>query len=295
MNLREFKNLIEKRIPYHDFLIFKEPEDATWFLINSYLKALKEINNQEIYHIDNLDKNTLGGMFRDENQLRVFICDNFDYEDNALKNIKDLVVITSKISIKTESIFSDCIINFPVLEEWQIKEWINKELEGVSQEYVDLLYKKYSKNIDRLNNEVTKISIFDTHARQYICRNLKISDNKDVFRLINCILKKDKAEYNNIVSLMDLDFEPLSFISLFSNSLKNIIKIQLDKKSTPESTGMSQKQFNAIKYYNSNIYSDNDLIDIFNMITSLDYKIKSGEIPSNKVINYVINYCFSKE
>ena len=72
-----------------------------------------------------------------------------------------------------------------------------------------------------------------------------------------------------------------------SKNIKNIINIQLDNKATAESLGMTTKQFNAIKY-NIGYFNKQSLIEIFNIITDIDYKLKSGQLPANLIIDYLM-------
>jgi hypothetical protein len=56
---------------------------------------------------------------------------------------------------------------------------------------------------------------------------------------------------------------------------------------TPSSLGMSNGQFNAIKY-NCGYYSGNQLVNIMKLISDMDRKIKSGEFPTNIMRDYMI-------
>ena len=73
----------------------------------------------------------------------------------------------------------------------------------------------------------------------------------------------------------------------YTNHLKNVIDIQLTANATPESTGMNPKQFNAVRY-SVGKYSSKNLIRIFDVITTIDSKLKMGLLPHENIIDYLL-------
>ena len=60
------------------------------------------------------------------------------------------------------------------------------------------------------------------------------------------------------------------------------------KNPTAEALGISGKQFWAIKKYNCNKYSRDELIYIYDMLTSIDLYIKSGYMNTNMIQDYIV-------
>ena len=111
-----------------------------------------------------------------------------------------------------------------------------------------------------------------------------------IFNLTNAITKRDKLSVLNILSELDgIDVDAFGLLSILHKNFKQVIDIQLGKNVTPEALGMSQKQFNAIKY-NCGKYTQDELIDRFKFITNIDYQIKNGLLDLNQqqLIYYII-------
>ena len=67
-----------------------------------------------------------------------------------------------------------------------------------------------------------------------------------------------------------------------------VIDIQLAKNASAESLGISGKQFWAIKNFNCNRYSREELIYIYKLLTSIDLYIKTGYMNTDIVKDYII-------
>ena len=92
---------------------------------------------------------------------------------------------------------------------------------------------------------------------------------------------------NILETLETMDVEPVGVLTILYKSFKNIIDIQMSSNPTPESLNMSQKQFNAIKY-NLGKFTNAELVKIFETLTSIDKKLKSGNLPAENIIEYLL-------
>lgn len=290
MGIRELKDKITNKVPIDELIIFRLPEDHNKFLVHQYIDAISEIrDNIEVrysYSLDGLE------MFCDifdskTHYIQVCMVDDFDVINPKIKNAHNLIIVTSKIGIKTGDIFADYIVNIPDLAEWQIKAYVETKLKGVKQVNIDRFFNAYKNDINELDKELSKIAIFPEGFNNFILENSLNFKNKIIFDLTNALSRKE-VDYVDDFLKNSSDIEPMSFLTLMCNNIKNIINIQTNPKATPLDLGMTQKQFNAIKYYNINHYSKEDLIIIFEMLTSVDYKIKSGELAIDKVVDYII-------
>ena len=87
--------------------------------------------------------------------------------------------------------------------------------------------------------------------------------------------------------LKNIDCDEIGFLTLLYNNFRNVLRVQLNPSVNPESIGLNQKQFWAIKY-NCNFYNKDQLMKIFNLITEIDKKIKTGQMEVKYIIDYVI-------
>ena len=68
--------------------------------------------------------------------------------------------------------------------------------------------------------------------------------------------------------------------------------VQLNSNPTPENTGLDGKQLYAIKKI-PRVYSATQLVDIYTMLLDVDRQIKSGELPTDILIDYLITKILS--
>ena len=149
-------------------------------------------------------------------------------------------------------------------------------------------------NIFRIYNEAIKISIFDKKEQSKIF-DLMNEDNcfsdlssLTIFNFTNAIIKKDyKTILNILIEYNNIDIEPVGVVTILEKNIKNLIDVQTNPLSNSSQLGMSDKQYNAIKY-NCGKYSDNKLLNIFTEILDIDYKLKTGQLDNNKIVDYLL-------
>ena len=110
------------------------------------------------------------------------------------------------------------------------------------------------------------------------------------FNLIEAIMKRQSQKALKIFQeLKDKGINDMGLLTLLYNNVRNVIKIQLSPNPTPENTGLKSNQFWAIKKNTVGYYSKDDLLYIFGLLTDMDRKIKTGEIPTDKSFEYILS------
>ena len=101
-------------------------------------------------------------------------------------------------------------------------------------------------------------------------------------------MKKDIDAVKNILDTIEsLNVEPMALLAILYKSFRNVIDIQLNKNATAESTGMSSKQFFAVKF-NVGKFSSERLIANFDTLVSIDLRLKNGLLEHEKIIDYLL-------
>ena len=286
------------------FYIFLNSENT--FLSNQYIKEIAKKRNLTITYIDDVielipDKNDIFGSEQiiDDNYLYVSKIDKFSYTDIAIKNIKNLIISCNSMSKESEEIFSSFVVKMPKLEEWQIKDYVYTIADGVNSRKLDWLISLCNKDIYRLDNEISKLSLFNKKERDTLFEMFAddgmFSDLSDlvVFDLTNAIIRKDiKAVGEILEEVKNFDCEPLGVNTILINSFRNIIQIQLSQNPTADKLNMKSNQFYALKK-SCGFYSKEQLIKIFDIVTSAEYQMKNGYILNDKLIEYMIIKIFS--
>ena len=268
------------------------------FLAYQYAREIAKKRNISITYLDSLEDLLVSinscVLFDEEETLRIYACDKLELTKD-ISSLKDLIIICKSTTYQD-------VIKFPKLESWQIKSYMQTNCPGLSSKEIDWLYditasiNKNNENIYRLSNEIEKINCFPKEQQLDIFKDLNACDGYSdlsplsIFNLTNYIYKRD---YLNVAKLLEdidsIDVEGVGLVTILHKNFKQLIDIQLGKNATPESLGMSVKQFKAIEY-NCGKYSQQELIRIFKFLTSVDYKLKSGmlELSKDRLIDYIV-------
>lgn len=299
IELRELKQRIEQNDLNTHFIIFK-CDKVSEFIPHQYAIEFCKNNNSDIIHIDSKENIPHASLFDIEknNNLNLYKIDtldenlNVDQEEIASNFIW---VICTKISAKYKKIYENNIVEIPKLQDWQIKDFIKSNCNWLSEIELNELFSYYKTDLFRLNNELDKLKLIGEDSYNKIKSQLYVDiNNFDIFDITNAIIKRDKVFLSDIYKEIEYaDIEPFGLIILLINNFRHVIDVQLAKNATAESVGVSGKQFWAIKNYSCWHYTKQELITIFNFLNSLDYKIKSGEIDTSLLIDYIICKIFS--
>lgn len=291
-----FKNdIVNKNINYK-FAVLKYSD--TDFLAFQYVNEIAKVLNKPVKIIDDLSElcNTPFSLFGndDSDYIHLFIVDKFDYTNIDIVG-KDLYIICKSIDKKSVEVFSNYIVELPKLEDWQIKDFVYSVAEGADVKSLDRLIEVCGNNIYRINSELDKIKIFNEQERKFTFDKF-IEDGifsdlstYTIFDFSNAIVKKDVNTLRNIYKEIDkVDIEPIGLVTVLLNNFRNIIKIQLANNPTAESCGMKPNQFWAVKH-SCGIYNKEQLMFIFDFLTDIDRRIKTGVMPVDSfLIDYIV-------
>lgn len=291
MNLFELKKAILDNTLDDKVIIFKYVDD-TW-LVNSYIDYIAKsrklnkiyvINLQEVLDINN-------DIFEVHNDS-LYILNVDKFEDDLTKyDLKNVIIKTKDVTCKESEPY---VVKFDNLEPWQIEDYAKMCLPGLKEDEVKWLCEICKHDIHRVDMECKKISIFNKSSQELIFKQINDENGYTdlntltIFNFTNAILKKDKKLAKQVLDdIENIDVEPTGVVTILYKNFKNIINIQMNPKCTAESLGISSKQFNAIQR-NCGVYNNVELIRIFELISSIDYKLKSGYLSNERIVDYLI-------
>lgn len=291
IDIKELKQHIEQNTIVNNLIVYKCPKGSE-FIPHQYINEFCNKNNIEVVLIDdviNLPKSNI--FISTTNSLYVMFVESLS-EDllNYSNNSDNVWIICNKINKKLTEYFNDNIVEVPKLVDWQIKDFISSRCAELNDNQINELFDYYKNDLFRLDNELIKIELMGCNKYDYIKSQLYVDvSNYNIFDIVNSIIKRDKVRVSNIYKNIDcIDVDPFGLLTLLINNFRKVIDIQLAKNPTAESTGMSSKQFWAVKNYSCGFYSRDELIFIYQFLTDIDYKIKSGLLNSSMIINYII-------
>lgn len=290
MTLEQLKHILENNQPItQKYFIFECSTESSQFVFHQYLNLYCANNNLNINFIDELTANNTVNLFTTTNTSVDVL-----YTDKLTSS-----VIPNRITwVRCKTIdknllpdISEYVISIPTLENWHLKDYAYSLLPKLSQKDIDQLVKTHD-NIYMLDADINKIKVFDNYDVVY--KDIKdqiyidLSEYK-IFDLVNCFVRYDRTTLHNLLLQLDnIDIDIFGLLTLLIRSFKHVIDIQLSKVSSPESVGVSSKQYWAIKKYSCNVYTRNQLIQIYSVLTNCDFYIKSGYISASMLLNYLI-------
>jgi hypothetical protein len=281
MTVEELKNHIEKNTLSDDFLILQY-SDST-FLAHQYINQIALNKNLSIHYLTSIEE---AGSLLASQYLQVCFLDKYTNEMYC-DYISNLIVVCKQV----DSGGLTHTVKLPELEEWQIKDYAALQLPGIDDSLVDWLCSICQYDIDRLYLEISKIKIFPKGRQQLMMQELSESNNyKDLssltaFDIVKAFICKDLKTLQEYFT-EDLNIDELGLAALLLRNFKQIIDIQINSKATPESLGISYKQYKAIQH-SCGHYTNQQLIDIYELLTSIDYKIKTGQLDKSLLKNFI--------
>lgn len=301
---KQLKKRIENKSIDNSFLVLCSYENS--FIANQYVNEIIKIKNRQKVVIDSLDNISPGQVFEtDDNNTYVLHVDDFNSSISNFYPYKNFIVVCTKIADKTRDnvVATGVLCLLPKLQEWQVLDYIKFNCNGLTNQQVKLLYDMSNGDIYRINNEILKLSLFESDFHSEMFK--KIDDDggysdlsyMTIFNLTTALIKKDIGSLTRIMSeICSMGIDSMALLSVLYKNLKNIIDVKLTPKSTPESLDMSEKQYKAITYSYSNV-SSTKIINLFDFITSIDYKLKSGllQLSDDRFIDYMVCNMLSRE
>ena len=290
MTLEELKHNIELNQELLPTIIMVCKDETSEFIFHQYLNQYARNNDLNCEFINDISELSNNNLFATPtNIIKLWFT-------NKLENI--VIPKNQKLWVRCKSINKDllndynfCVVEVPKLENWHIKDYVYSLLPNVPKSDLDNLISAH-KNIYDIDNEINKLKCFSQPEIAYpLIKNQLYVETSEyaIFDVINALIKYDKKSLCDILLNIEyINIDVFGFITLLLNNFNRIINVQLSKNINIESLGISEKQLWAIKKFSCNIYTKNQLLEIYKLLTSCDYMIKSGYIPSNIMIPYLI-------
>lgn len=293
MDLRELKKCIQENTIPTGLMILKYSDNT--FIANQYIKEIAKKKNKTINYVDSIQSiisnmNSFFGI--DESLLNIYQVETLD-EIITDFNLKNTIVVCKSISSNQSSEIDKYVIEIPKLQNWMIDSYAESRVTGLNKNELSWLCNICKYDINRIDNELDKISIFSKGDQRKIFNQIN-EDNGyidlnplQIFDFTNAFIKKDIKMIESILEdIENIDVEPAGMLTILAKNFKNIISVQLNPKATAESLNVTPKQFNGIKW-SCGKYTNTQLINIYELLTSIDGMLKSGKLPYENIVEYL--------
>lgn len=297
MTIEALKAEIESGHIQDDFIIIKR--NGSDFLTTQYVDNIIRVLNKPPVYIESIDDILYDSFsfFSDEEDdvnIRILDIDKFDIPMEKLGGIKSLIIITNKFADKeVESQLSNRILTMPKLEEWQVTDYVYSLLDGVDKSDLDWLLSILHNNLYRLDQEMSKLSLFTPGERKYLFKEMRNDgtfndlSTYNIFNFSNAITHKDINSLKNVYKeISRIDISDFGLLAILLKGFRNILMVQLNPNPTTENTGIESKQLYAIKKI-PKAYSPEQIINIFMFLSDIDRQVKSGELPTDILVDYM--------
>lgn len=286
MKIEELKRAIENKTISNSPLVLVY-KDTGRIICEQYINEISVIRGLEINYLDEEPDMGLVNLFgEDKTFLNVIFTDNYSGVPQ-----QNYIICCHNTS------YNDAI-NIPELEDWQILDYAKGVLPGVKEESVGWLC-NICTDKHRLMQEIDKIKIFDKTSQDFVFNELINSDgfgdltNYNIFNLSNSIQKKDiKTLMEIMLKIENIDVNPIGLNNLLFNNFRDIMAIKTSPNTPPQTLGIQQKKYNALRYY-VNYFSVDQLTRILRLLSDTDYQIKSGNISTDILADYIITHIYA--
>lgn len=298
MKIEELKEKIEtKQLDESSYIFIYEDVN---FIPLQYINEISKVREMNIEYIDSLSgvgsvANDIFGATTSSNSMKVLITNELESISDKFIFEKNTYVVVSKIKDKTNiERLSNCIVNVPKLEGWQIKDYVYSLAEGINTKNLDWLIESCNEDIYRLENELDKFKLFSENERKYLFDDM-LSDgafvdlsNFNVFNVTNAVTSRDYDMLSRTLrEIKSFDAEPLGVVTLLYNAFKKLILVWLANNPTPENTGLKSGMIYAIKNQ-SRVFNKEQLLSSYLLLTNIDKMLKTGYIDTSWLIDYLI-------
>jgi hypothetical protein len=296
IKIKELKEKIVNKTIGDNLLVFIYLENS--FLANQYIDETVAIKNKEKVYIETIEQIPTNTFGIESKYFYVINTEKFDSNITNFYGYKNVAIVCKLMSerVRPHIVSTARHVKLPKLQDWQIIDYMKSKLPLIPETQVKWLYNMYSGDIYRINSELLKLSLFDDKKQLEMFKLMfdegiyKDLGSIDRFSLCNSILQKDTRAVLKILSAKnEVEVEPMTLVSLLTENIKHIIRVNLDKDSTYKSLNMTEKHYNVITDNYKHLKSKN-LLKMFDFITSIDYKLKSGllQMSDDRLVDYII-------
>ena len=302
MTLPGLKEKIEKKELIDNIIILEcEEDNIVPFQYASKIAHDRGLELNIIHSIE--DYPTSNNFMFDEEDNSLYLC-NIDCLDEITSDLflkNNLIISCNKINKNISKLVEPFVIKIPKLLDWQLKDYIMQVLcGGLTEEQANKFVNICNGDSHKILCEIDKLVCFPPGVRKTILEDIinnsiisSVNSNNTIFDLITAIQHKEIDKIRNLMlELNNIGITSMGLAALLHTSFKNIIKVWLSKKPTEENTGLKNNQIWAISKL-PRLYSKEQVLSIFKMLSNIDCMLKNGIIPENLIIDYMVTYILS--
>lgn len=306
MDLQQVKNTVLSKQLLKSLIIFicKSSNFVPLQYTDWYRKNGIEVEYvEDILRLQSSSNSLFDSWVSNPDKLYVYSCETFDLPGEKvpyfLTTDKSIFVICKEVSDLVKTSFAENIVNVPKLEKWQIEDLAYSMADGADPQDIDYVLKVCGSDINRLYTELQKIALFAGEERKSLVKDFIYDgifndlSRYTIFDITSAIIKRDLQSLREVyLEIENIDCDPLGLVGILIKNFRDIISVQCTNNPSAEACGMDSKKFWAVKY-SCGFYTREQLMKIYRMLTSVDKRLKTGELTTDIIIDYIITYILS--
>ena len=306
MDLQQIKSSVESKKLIEGLVVFvcKNSNFVPLQYLSWYRKNDIEVEYvEDILKLKNNSNSLFGSWDNSSNKQYVFSCELFELPEDYLSYFqttdKNIWVICNKVSDSISKQIEEHTVIVPKLEKWQIEDLAYSMADGADTGDIEYILKVCGNDINRLYSELEKISLFTSEERKSVVKDFIYDgvfndlSRYTIFDISSAIIKRDISTLKNVYTeIENIDCDPLGLVGILIKNFHDIISVQCTNNPSAEACGMDSKKFWAVKY-SCGFYTRDQLVKIYSMLTSVDRRLKTGDITTDIIIDYIITYILS--
>jgi len=260
------------------------------FICYQYVNQICKNKHLEKLSIDKLSDITSDDELFDTERSFLYVYEIDKLEISIPEDMKNLIVVCKQMlnNISIECVKIDKLLN------WQIEDYVKVRVPGLTEAQAKWLCDISKYNIYRLEKECDKLSIFNKEMQQAIFNQMNEENaycdlnNLTIFNFITAVVNKDFQTINEVLENINyIDVEATGVGTLLLRQFKTLIDVVFSS-SWNTTLSCSEKQFYYFKHNMMGLYTKEQLIDIYQFLTELDYKLKSGYVANDNLTDYIL-------
>ena len=297
MTLIDLKNFITNNIVPSDFMIFVSKDCP--FLAQQYVKALGELSVGGITKINSVYEplqSSIMLLAAPTETLNVLYTDTFDERSEDYTQFENTIVVCDQVSKDIAKNVEKYIIKFPKLSDWQLFDYAKTICPTIDDEDLQWLVKATDCDIDRVINELAKVSLFSKSEQKEVFASIRFDPQSDLYKadlfdVVNALVLGDSAFLYNFLKHDGWEIhEPVVLANRTMSSLKNIILIARNPQLNAADCGVSLGQYNFIRsrYKSLNVEAARAKIKF---LSNFDLLLKTSQLELDKrdMLSYLIS------
>ena len=297
MTLIDLKNFITNKIVPSDFMIFVSKDCP--FLASQYVKALSDLSAggaKKINSIYEPQQSSILLLTSPTDALNILTVETFSERSEDYSQFENTIVVCEQVDKDIVKQVEKYTINFPKLEDWQIYDYAKTLCPNIDEEDIKWLIKASANSIERVCNELEKVSLFSTTEQKEVFSAIRFDQQTDLYKadlfdIVNALVAGDQVILFDFIKHNGHDLhEPVVLANRTLSSLKNIILIARNPQLTAADLGVSPGQFNFIRSRYRSLNVDAVRYKI-KFLSNFDLLLKTSQLELDKrdMLNYLIN------